>query len=119
MVAEDEDALVCDLCEHYGITNWRGGDLALVSTLALGLPDDSRIKTKLAGLPAPQPVIMQAAILDRLNMLVWMRSEDGAKRRNRPASIVQALYNANKTKNTIGYDTPEAFEQARAALING
>lgn len=118
MIAEDEDSLICDLCETYGIIDYRKYTLELIATLALGLPDDSRIKTKLAGLPAAKSTITQAAILDRLNTLIWLRTKDAVKGRNRPASIVQQLYDAARPKNVQGYDSGEEFMRAREALLN-
>lgn len=118
MIAEDEDALICDLCEIYGIVDYTRYTLDFVATLALGLPDTSRIKTKLAGLPVDGQTLMQAAILDHLKVLVWMRSKDGARGVNKPESLVTKLYEANRPKPCIGFDSGDKFMAARQSIID-
>lgn len=119
MIAEDEDALVCDLCETYGIVDYTRYTLDFVAILALGLPDTSRIKSKLAGLPTDSHTLIESAILDRLNLLIWMRTKDGAKNRNRPPSIVTAMYEATQPKPCVGFDSGDKFMAARQAIMKG
>ena len=47
MLEVDEDAVVCDLAETYGVLDCEALPITLVATLADGLPDSSRIMRKL------------------------------------------------------------------------
>lgn len=44
MVAEDEDALICDLAETYQIYDYRSLPLQKVAVFCAGLRENSRIK---------------------------------------------------------------------------
>ena len=44
MIQTDEDALICDLAETYGIFDYRQLPADQVAVFAFGLRDDSRIK---------------------------------------------------------------------------
>lgn len=121
MLATDRDALVCDLAETYGIYDMRALPVTTLATLAAGLREDSRIKKKLSGARVGPDTLLLAAIADRLSLLVWSRTEDAQKGRNRPASIVDALTGKqqNQGGDAVVFDSPEAFEAARNALIGG
>ncbi len=47
MLAADEDALVCDLAETYGLLDYRAHGARLVATLAVGLRPYARIWRRL------------------------------------------------------------------------
>ena len=120
MVAADEDALICDFAETYHILNWRGLPARYAAVLACGLRDDSRIKMVMGKQKITTEMMMNAAMVDALNLLVWMRTKDGAKGQNRPASLVSALTGTKEEKDTLeAFDTVEAFEARRKAIIEG
>ena len=120
MVAADEDALICDFAETYHIYNWRGLPARYAAVLACGLRDDSRIKMVMGKQKITTEMMMNAAMVDALNLLVWMRTKDGAKGQNRPASLVSALTGTKEEKDTLeAFDTVEAFEARRKAIIEG
>lgn len=111
MIIADEDALICDFAETYGIYDYRQLPLRKAAVFASGLRDDSRIKMKLSGLNADPQTIMNAAAVDRLGLLVWMQSKDGAKGRNRPVSILNRILNPTKEKNrVVAFHSGQAFE---------
>lgn len=111
MIAADEEALICDFAETYGIYDYRKLPLKTAAILASGLRDNSRIKIKLSGLNAAPEMILNAAIADRAGMLVWMQSKDGAKNRNRPASILDKILNPEKKKEDVTtFATGQDFE---------
>lgn len=111
MITADEEALICDFAETYGIYDYRKLPLKTAAILASGLRDNSRIKIKLSGLNAAPEMILNAAIADRTGMLVWMRSKDGAKNRNRPASILDKILNPEKKKEDVTtFATGQDFE---------
>lgn len=117
MLAEDEDALVCDLMEYYGVSDWKSHDLVFIATLANGLPGGSRIQSKLAGYPTDQGTLLTLSIIDRLNLLLWQRTKDGANNRNKPESLVSELYRSMRQPVNRSYRTGEEFERARDAII--
>jgi len=119
MLAADEDAVICDFAETYHVLDIGALDLPLAATLAAGLAPDSRIMRKLSGSPLPQDIFLLAAAVDRLSMLQWFGSQDGANGVNRPRSILAALTGAGETREVLSYPTAEAFEQARAAILRG
>lgn len=121
MLAEDREALICDLAETYGIFDMRALPAGLLATLSVGLRNNSRIKMKLAGAKTDPDLLMLAAAVDRLSLLVWAQTKDGAKGRNRPASIVDQLNRggSRKEKDVAAFESPEEFEAARARILRG
>ena len=120
MITADEEALICDFAETYGIYDYRKLPLKTAAILASGLRDNSRIKIKLSGLNAAPEMILNAAIADRTGMLVWMQSKDGAKNRNRPASILDKILNPEKKKEDVTtFATGQDFEDEWNRLLGG
>ena len=58
-----------------------------------------------------------ASAVDRLSTLVWFQTKDGEKGRNRPASLVELLTAKETKKDTVVFDSPEAFEAERARIL--
>ena len=78
MIAADEDALICDLAETYGIFNMEGLPVELVAVLSCGLRDNSRIKMIMADMTVDPETLLSAATVDRLTTLIWQRTKDGS-----------------------------------------
>ena len=118
MLNFDEDALICDLAETYHIYDYRSLPVQTVATLSAGLRDNSRIKMRAAEVPAPQEIILLATIADRIEAFRYGFSEDASKGRNRPLSIVEALYGEDLKSDTgvVGFKTAEEFEAALARI---
>lgn len=110
MLAADTDALICDLAETYGILEYRALPARLLATLAVGLREDSRIKMRLSGASVPADTLLAAAMVDRLGLLVWAKTQDAQKGRNRPRSILSMLCGENQA--FAAFRTAEAFEAA-------
>ena len=117
MVRTDEDALTCDFVETYHVFDFRSLPPKLAATLAAGLPEDSRSKKAVTGRKVSIDTMLRAVIADRLGLLVWLKTKDGAKGRNRPESFVELLTGA--ASHAQGFDSPEAFEAERARIIGG
>lgn len=119
MIATDEDALICDLAETYHIFDYKALPVPLLTTLSVGLRDDSRIKTKMDGRKVSIDIMLLAAITDRLSLLLWTQTVDGQKGINRPWSILDVLERVDQKKvsDIIAYETGEEFEKARAEII--
>lgn len=116
MVRADEDALICDFAETYHVLDWRSIPVRLAATLAAGLPETSRIRMKMSGVETSTPMLLQAAMLDRLSLLVWMQTKDGQKNRRRPKSVAEMLTGKEKRNTVQAFDSEEEFWAAiRAA----
>ena len=112
MMDLDEDALLCDFAETYHIYDPYEYPCEYTATLAAGLRDDSRIKVRLSGLRVTPELFALCTGVDALRWIVWSKSEDGRKGRNRPQSILDALSGETKTKKTEdlrGFATGEDF----------
>ena len=116
MIRLDEDAMICDLAETYHILDYQGLSLKLVATLVNGLSDDSRIKRKIANRRLTLNDALTAATVDKLAQLVWSKTEDARRGRNKPQSILDMLEHPperqHKTFNSI-----EAFEKRRMQIM--
>lgn len=119
MIAVDENALMCDLAETYGIYHYRQLPPTLVAVFSLGLRDYSRIKMKLSGQELPLETLLWAGIYDRLSLLLWAQTKDGQKGRNRPTMITEILLKREKENDVMAFRSGEEFEKERRRLIGG
>ena len=115
MVNADEEALICDFAETYGIMDYRGLSPSRAAVLASGLRENSRIKTRLNGIQDMETVLMAAGV-DALNFLAWTKTKNAEKGRNRPKSILQALTGSGE-KEVKGFETGDDFMEARKKLM--
>lgn len=119
MINIDEDALQCDFAETYHIYEMRELPLSKAALFAIGLRGNSRIKMKMQNLQYPIETILQANIVDRLSLLVWAKTENGRKGRNRPISIAQKLLGLGETKKVVAFTSANDFEKAKQAILKG
>lgn len=117
MVALDEDALICDLAETYGVFDYRALPLQTVATLGIGLNYNSRIKQKMAGIVVPFDTFLLAQAVDNLALLCWLNSKDGAKGTNRPQMISEKLRAVEEIKDTGRFADADEFERERMRLL--
>lgn len=115
MIAEDENALCCDLMETYRIPSFRALPARQAALFAYGLGDGSRIRKKLSGAPAELDTMLLAMIADAVTVLVWQNTADGHAGRNQPRSVLDVLRGA--AGGGLGFDTPEDFERWRSGMI--
>ena len=116
MVRADETALSCDFAEYYHVLDWRALPLKTAAALAAGLRDDSRVKSHMAGITVDPQTQMLAAAVDRLGLLVWMKTKDATKGRNRPKSLLEELMKKPEDVAML-FDSPELFEAARKRIM--
>lgn len=116
MIALDEDAVICDLAETYGVFDFRALPLSTVATLAFGLRENSRIKSKIAGYKVGLDTILAVKTVDILENLRWMRTEDGHNGKNPPKMLLPAYIEHRKAKKGR-FVSPDDFEQARARFF--
>lgn len=119
MIHTDENALICDLAETYHIFNYRELPVELLATLSVGLSEDSRIKKKLRNVQSLPTYLVDAFVIDALNILIWQNTADGTKGENKPDSIVQMLLGEEKESDALVFASGDDFERYRKELIDG
>lgn len=110
--------MICDLAETYHVLNYRELPPVLVATLVAGLGENSRVRRKQSGVTTPAELSVLALIYDKLNLLLWAKTKDGQKNRNRPKSLYEMLNPKPKERDIETFDTGEDFDRARQAIIN-
>lgn len=118
MIKLDEDALICDLAETYQIYDYRQLPLLKVAVFSCGLSEGSRIKMRMSNQIIPMETLLLAGLSDKISVLLWTKTKDGQKGRNRPPMILDA-FNQNKTKQreTVVFNSGEDFEERRKELL--
>ena len=119
MIQTDEDALICDLAETYGIFDYRQLPVDRVAVFAFGLRDDSRIKLAMTNSKVPFETFLLAGVLDRLSALVWFKTTDGQKGINKPLMVAEELTGKTKAKESkeMIFDSGEDFEEYRQKIL--
>lgn len=118
MIVADEDSLICDLAETYGIFNYRSLPVRLVATLSVGLRADSRIKMIINGYNVPFQTLLLAGVFDKMSWLVWSQSEDGRKGIHYPKSIVNKLMgNDIGSNDSVSFASGEDFHSERERIL--
>jgi hypothetical protein len=120
MVIFDEDALICDMAETYGIFDLYALPAQLTATLAVGLREDSRIKVKMSGMKMDFNKYILAALFDKVNWLCWTKTKDAQHGTHVPESILDLLLQTDKQNapdEFMVFDSPEEFEKARQDLL--
>lgn len=82
-----------------------------LAALSSGLGTNSRISQKINHIPVPLDTLLLARIVDGLNILIWQRTENGSKGRNRPKSLVDELMHTGESE-IEGFNSAEEFEAA-------
>lgn len=120
MIRIDENALICDLAETYHIYDYRQMPLSLVAVFSCGLREDSRIMLRLANQQVSLDTMLLALAADRLSTLVWFKTKDGQKGKNRPAMISESLgSDQRQEKDVTVFESGEDFERTRLRLLGG
>ena len=111
--------LVCDMAEVYHVLDWHSLGLPLAATLAAGLGEDSRSYKALHGIKVSARTMMMAAIVDNLALLVWAKTVDGQKGRNRPQSVQQLLLGEPSKNKPIAFASAAEYEATRSRIVYG
>lgn len=119
MIRLDEDSLICDLAEIYGIYNYKDMPPLQVAIFCGGLRDNSRIILKLSNQRISLDSMLLASIVDRLSVLIWSKTKDGSKGRNKPKSILESLNKQPKPKEEVVFETSEDFEKMKNKILKG
>lgn len=74
---------------------------------------------KADGWPIRRELFFLVAAVDRLSLLLWAKTEDAAKGRNRPKSLLDVLVGTVSENDILSFDTAEDFETARKRILEG
>lgn len=118
MIATDRNALICDLAETYGVFDYKRVPGRLLGILAAGLGANSRIGKKINGVRGNVTEILLARILDGVQFLCWVQTEDARKNKNRPKSVASDFF-ISEDKNKAKTMTIEDFETLKAKITGG
>lgn len=69
----------------------------------------------------PINTLLLAGILDRLSLILWQRTKDGQRNRNRPKSISDQLLGKNKdnhSKSERSFESVSDFDKERERILN-
>ena len=106
------------MAQTYGITDIEKVRPTSLLTFLYGLDADSRTKRAICGNRISTQMALLAGSYDMLRTLVWFKTKDGHRNRNRPQSVLQQLISGKKPDNEMElYESGEEFEKARAKLI--
>ena len=72
---------------------------------------------KISGETLPQDLFLLAAIVDRLSILVWAKSADAAKGKNKPKLILEELKKPRKQKDIVAFRNGRDFDSERKRLL--
>lgn len=113
--------MVCDLAQTYHIFNYLDYKPNYIATLVHGLGHDSRVKRKMNGMMFPLETLLIANCADALQLLVYSKTKDASKGRNRPKSIVEALTEAKKddVSTVASFSSSDDFEREKERILKG
>lgn len=60
--------------------------------------------------------VLMTSIIDRLNLLLWSKTKDAEKGRNKPKSILDDL---SKNNDISKFKNKEDFERAKKKIVGG
>lgn len=97
--------------------DYRALPLQTAATLALGLPESSRIKRKKSGLNIQLSTFLLSVIADRLGLLVYANTKGAKHGTNAPKSITAMLLGKADNDKPAVFSSPEEFWAARNAIL--
>ena len=109
--------MICDLAETYNIYEYKDMPPKKVAIFCIGLRENSRLKLKLQGLKVPLESLLLADIRDKINLLLWAKTKDGQKNRNRPSLIAEDLIKKKEKKGHLSYSSGKEWEDERKRIL--
>lgn len=121
MLHFDRSALICDMAEVYNIYTFSGYKASYIAILACGLGDNSRIKKKLNGVRASTTDMLLSLLLDGINTLIWLQTDDARTGTNRPKSVYKSIMGIEEDSEyeSVNIDDFEAEWQKRGGGKHG
>lgn len=119
MLRRHREALECDLAETYHVLDLNSLPARKLATLAMGLRENSRVMMAIGERRATTAEMLNAAMVDRLSLLVWSKTKDAQKGRNRPKSVLENLIGKKDEEKLEIYSSKDAeeFEARRRAIM--
>lgn len=114
MIRHDSDLLECDLAETYHIYNMRELSPRRIALFSVGLRDNSRIKTKLSGIPVDFNTLVDVSVSDKLSIIIKMLSGPEAPE----PTLLTSMFLENEKPSSIGFNSGDEFMEYRKSLIN-
>lgn len=114
-----EEELLCDFAEFYHIYDLEAFPARYIATLAVGLPERSRIVMAVSGTKMPTETAILTLIFDVANWIKWAQTKDAIKGRNRPKSLYESIMQTGTKEKIESFASGEDFERQRAAILEG
>lgn len=113
--------MICDFAQYYTVYDWHELPVETAAILACGLPAESRTLKAMNRQRVDIDTLLSAVIADQTALLVWQKTKNGRKNRNRPKSFYKMLTGGyGKTeKEEKSFRTAEDYERERKRLIEG
>lgn len=109
--------MICDLAETYGIFNYEELSPRLVSTLVIGLRDNSRVKRKLSNSRLTFEESMLVIVFDALQAINYKLGH--RKGQEKPKSLYKKINEEKKKDDLMTFNSPEMFENWRKEHLDG
>ena len=117
LLNEYEDEIICDLAETYGVLDYRKVSPRVLIKLIVGLREDSRLVFKVTGRNYSISQLLQAYTVDRLSVLCWQKTKDGAKGKNKPKLLSDVMLKVKEETDIQAYDSAAEFERHRKEIL--
>ena len=117
MLKLDEDAVICDLAETYGIYDYKNMPPLQVAIFCGVLPDNEILLLNIKVKKYKLDSMLLASIVDRLGILIWAKTKDGSKGRNKPKSILESINKPPKVNEGVAFETSEEFEIMKDKIL--
>lgn len=88
--------------------------MPLLITLVTGFRADTRVMMAISSQTLNLNEFLMATIIDRLNLLLWTKTKDAEKGRNRPKSIID---NLTRNNDVSSFRNKEDFERAKKKIL--
>ena len=123
-IAADEDALISDYAEYYGIYDYEQLPVGRAAALAFNLPLQSRTMRRLTGVNYSITDYLLASICDRIDWMMYAQAGGRRKGIPEPVSMVSTMTGSQKAEkkkrgDVTGFADPDAFEKRRQQIMKG
>lgn len=108
--------MIADLAEYYNIYDYSSYKLMFVATLVANLREDARVMMKVNKLKVSTEKLILAKLVDNTNLILWSKTKDAEKGKNRPKSLLESLLKDNNN-NEEKFTSSKDFEKRRQKLI--
>lgn len=88
-----------------------------MAIFSIGLRQESRVMSKLTEINTIREDVLLTAIYDNLNWLLWSKTKDGQKNRNKPKQLTEIIFNKKDEKDIRSFNTSKDFKIERIKII--